>query len=42
MAVLKLQPDVDVEKQRREESKLRKQKTKLIKKELRKWQKRQL
>ena len=41
MAALKLEPDIDVDHQRKEESKLRLQKIKLMKKELRKWQKNQ-
>ncbi|KAH7113182.1 hypothetical protein B0J11DRAFT_619325 [Dendryphion nanum] len=41
MAALKLEPDMDTKQQRKEEAKLRKKKSKLIKRELRKWQKKQ-
>lgn len=41
MAAVKLEPDMDTEQQREEETKLRKQKARLMKRELRKWQKKQ-
>ncbi|KAH7409779.1 hypothetical protein DE146DRAFT_732671 [Phaeosphaeria sp. MPI-PUGE-AT-0046c] len=41
MAALKLEPDMNTKQQRKEEAKLRKKKSKLIKRELRKWQKKQ-
>jgi hypothetical protein len=41
MAALKFEPDMDTKQQREEETKLRKQKARLMKRELRKWQKKQ-
>lgn len=41
IATLKLEPDMDTKQQREEEAKLRKQKARLMKRELRKWQKKQ-
>lgn len=41
MAAMKLEPDIDTKQQWEEETKLRKQKARLMKRELRKWQKKQ-
>jgi hypothetical protein len=41
MAALKLEPNMETKQQREEETKLRKQKARLMKRELRKWQKKQ-
>lgn len=41
MAALKLEPNIDTKQQREEETKLRKQKARLMKRELWKWQKKQ-